>query len=120
MGQPGQTVKVDFAGGHDASPARKSSPGLRLAGSVRVGDSRLAIGRNNRRHTGPRTMVTGRPGAAERRGTRRPGQRFVPVNYPCPRLKQQSIELLPFREINPQERPKRVALAKAIASSKVS
>ena len=44
MGQPGQTVKVDFAGGHDASPARKSSPGLRLAGSVRVGDSRLAIG----------------------------------------------------------------------------
>ena len=44
MGQSGQTIKVDFAGGHNASPARKSSPGLRLAGSVRVGDSRLAIG----------------------------------------------------------------------------
>jgi hypothetical protein len=64
-------------------------------------------------------MVTGRAGAAERRGTRRPGQRFVPVDYPGPRLQQQSIELLAFREINPQERPKRVALARAIASSKV-
>jgi hypothetical protein len=63
-------------------------------------------------------MVTGRAGAAERRGTRRPGQRFVPVDYPGPRLEQQSIKLLAFRKISPQERPKRVAFARAIASSK--
>lgn len=51
-------------------------------------------------------MVARRADTAKRRSTRCPGERFIPVNDPCPRLQQELFELRAIRRHQPTRQAK--------------
>ncbi len=51
-------------------------------------------------------MVARRADTTKRRSTRCPGERFIPVNDPCPRLQQELFELRAIRRHQPTRQTK--------------